>query len=441
MVYNITLSQSFIKYISIITFIIYGKLKNLDEYQINTITGLKSLSKNILITIEKENEIRYLHNVTGLTNHCLDQHILHIDNIKLNYQSCMNIDTGYQYKLIPTSSKIEQNEILNPIKKSFHSHKIKPYAPHYIILEDVALYGHGDLMTLDGTSHYLGVCRHLQAHHDNMDVNVKRSDVAQFIEQPVFNLVTLWTESYFNTFIAYLPRYFSLIQIIKNNPNIIVIKNLFRTRTEVVIEPILEYYGLRNSTKKIINFMNIEYGKVYFIKYLIAPLSNCRFISKNSIHMIRKAVYDIYNLNKVISQNLIIITDRRDFDPIVKKLNEIYGDEIEIIRYNPVLDVNGHVIRSNLHKIFQMFSKCKVFITTEHSDDSVNIMFMNKGANVIEIRSDQSSSWLSSYLSSVIKATYYSTLTENKQIIHRATKQIQFDVNKLISIITYNLLL
>jgi len=53
-------------------------------------------------------------------------------------------------------------------------------------------------------------------------------------------------------------------------------------------------------TNRVMNFVNIEYGRVYFAKYLISPLSNCRFISKHSIMMIRKAVSQIFNLNLII---------------------------------------------------------------------------------------------------------------------------------------------
>lgn len=295
---------------------------------------------------------------------------------------------------------------------------MKPFAPHLIILEDVALYGHGDIMTLDGTSHYLGTCRQYGVPgYDS--INIKRSDVVKFIFEPVLNLVTLWTENYLNAMISFLPRYLSLLPILEKYPDIIIAKNMFRTRAQVYVEPILNFYGItpysmkhdKDSTGGKHNFMNIEYGKVYFMKTLIAPISTCKFIPKKAVTMIRTAVHKMYALSSTTPQTSIIISDRRDMEELYEKLISAY-DTSNVKKYSTSLGSNPELIYKSLEQTVRMFNECKLFIAP-HGAALANIMFMNPGSTVIEIRAKTPKSWYFSQLSSQVNVNYQTSWIDN----------------------------
>ena len=295
---------------------------------------------------------------------------------------------------------------------------MKPFAPHFIILEDVAVYGHGDIMTLDGTSHYLGTCRQFGAPGFD-SINIKRNDVVGFIYEPVINLVTLWTENYLNAMLSFLPRYLSLLPILKKYPDIIIAKNMFRTRAQVYVEPILNYYGITpyrikqdtNIADRKLNFMNIEYGKVYFMKTLIAPISTCKFMPKKAVTMIRTAVHSIYALNTSTPQTGIIISDRKDMEELYKRLTSSYGIS-NVMKYSTKLGSNPVLIYQSLEQTVRMFNQCKLFIAP-HGAALANIMFMNPGATVIEIRVETPKSWYFSQLSSLVKVNYQTSWTDD----------------------------
>jgi hypothetical protein len=59
------------------------------------------------------------------------------------------------------------------------------------------------------------------------------------------------------------------------------------------IEPILNYYGLYPER---LNFVHMKYGKAFFANHLITPISSCKFIPKQFIRMIRRAVANLYNV-------------------------------------------------------------------------------------------------------------------------------------------------
>jgi len=311
--------------------------------------------------------------------------------------------------------------------------KVKPFAPHFILLEDIAVYGHGDIMTLDGTSHYLGTCRQYgPPGYDS--INIKRSDVLSFVFEPVLNLVTLWTENYLNAMLSFLPRYLSLLPILKKYPNIIIAKNMFRTRAQVYVEPILNFYGIspyrfiidHKSPGSKLNFMNIEYGKVYFMKTMIAPISTCKFIPKKAVAMIRTAVHSIYALNSTTPQTSIIISDRRDMEELYMKLAMLYGSS-NVKKYSTTLGSNPVVIYQALEQTVRMFNQCKLFIAP-HGAALANIMFMNPGSSVIEIRSETPKSWYFSQLSSLVKVNYKSSWIDDSS----TTNAVKFSLDDVL---------
>ena len=239
----LTFIQSILSILFFQIITVYGKLKYLEKYDIKNIDDLKALPDDSLITIEKEDGYRYLQNVSALTVTCSSMKTIDLGINKIEHKICRDLN-GHEIKIIPSDIQSDlQSSVMYMFKDNIK--QSKPYAPHYIILEDIAFYGHGDIMSLDGTSHYLGVCR--QYGPPGFDsIAVKRSDVAQFFDEPVFNLVTLWTENYFNAILAYLPRYLTLIEILRTNPNILIAKNLYVSKTDQYIAPILEFYGLLN---------------------------------------------------------------------------------------------------------------------------------------------------------------------------------------------------
>jgi len=362
----------------------------------------------------------------------------------LYYKSCIDKE-GREFDLIPADDLSD----LSPTDSFKHlsgMKKMKPFAPHFIILEDAALYGHGDIMTLNGTAHYLGTCR--QYGSTGFDtINVTRHEVAGFIFEPVLNLVTLWTDNLLHTMISFLPRYLSLLPMLKKYPNIIVAKNMFLTKAQVYIEPILNFYGIHSNNwiikpltnqynptgkTKTINFMNIEYGKVYFMKTLIAPISTCKFIPKKAVAMIRTAVHSIYALNSTtIPQTSIIISDRREMEELYNELSKLYGT-VNVKKYSTKLDTNPLKIHKTFEKTVRMFHKCKLFISA-YGAALTNIMFMNPGSSVIEIRPETSLTWYFSQLSSLVKVNYQTSWTEKATNITSGSPHImKFSVNDVI---------
>jgi len=395
----------------------------IDQNEIYSIYNLRNIPSHNIITIKKDEDFNYHLHIRSLTSHCTAMEALPKSSLmNTGYQTCTD-SLDREFKLIQSDD--DQNDLYSEQSYIYKNvmKQSKPYAPHYIILEDVALYGHGDLMSLDGTSHYLGVCRQYGS-SDYLNINIKRANVAQFIIQPAFNLVTLFTDNYYHTLIHYLPRYLTLLQIIKSNPSIRIIKHHdhHRYNFEPFIEPILEYYGLES---KSLNFINIEYEKVYFFKYLIAPLSTCNFISKNAIKLIRRAVFSMYLLNTSLEPESIVISGDIDYNGvsssssssnaidkyqgIFNNLSKIYSKYYKVIKYNTIVaNQNNNDMHNVLESTIQLFSKCRIFITTSSSDNAANVMFMNRGSSVIELLSSSSNSTLIAYMSSVVGAKYFS---------------------------------
>lgn len=411
--------------------VVHCKLKFIDDADIKTIIDLSKISSNESIVIEKEYDFSYHHNMTTLTELCSDHEIMKDINIK--YQLCF--DTyGREFKLIQAN---DSDCDLYTEQKSFEYDNermlIHPFAPHFIVLDDVALYGHGDLMTLDGTSHYLGTCRQYGSPgYDSIDV--KRKDVKGFITAPLLNLVTLWTENYYSTLIFFLPRFLSILPILKMYPNILIAKNLHRTRTQLFIEPILRYYGIHMLD---LNFMNIEYGKVYLIKQLIAPISSCKFIPLHFLTMIRTAVHDMYKIDTNTSKNYIVINSGKrsrslnvQSNEIYDKIKEVYGKDYNVVKYSTMLGKKSSIIHEALESTVAMFNRCKVFIST-FGPALANIIFMNNGSHVIDVLSNEGKTYAQyAYLASAVGVSIVSvegvvTLYDAK--INTITTEINFD--------------
>ena len=417
--------------------VVHCKLKFIDDADFKTITDLSEISSNESIVIEKEYDFSYHHNMTRLTELCSDHEIM--KDIDIKYQSCFDTH-GREFKLIQANDSDCDLYTEQKTKRSFEYNNerrsIRPFAPHFIVLDDVALYGHGDLMTLDGTSHYLGTCRQYGAPgYDSIDV--KRKDVKGFITAPLLNLVTLWTENYYSTLISFLPRFLSILPILKMYPNILIAKNLHRTRTQLFIEPILRYYGIHMQD---LNFMNIEYGKVYFIKQLIAPISSCKFIPLRFLTMIRTAVHDMYKIDINTSKNYIVINSGKggsksrslnvESNEIYDKIKEIYGKDYNVVKYSTMLGKKSSIIHETLESTVTMFNRCKVYISTS-GPALANIIFMNNGSHVIDVLSSEGNTYAQyAYLASAVGVSMVSvegmaTLYDAK--INKITTEINFD--------------
>jgi len=349
---------------------------------------LSKLSNNESIILEKENDFTYNQNMTGLTDICSDHEIM--KGIDIKYQLCFD-SIGREFKIIKAKDRDSDLYTEHYFQYNNERRLVHPFAPHFIVLDDVALFGHGDLLTLDGTSHYLGTCRQYgPPGYDSIDV--KRKDVRGFITEPLLNLVTLWTENYYSTLISFLPRFLSLLPILKKYPHILIAKNIHRTRTQLFIEPILRYYGIH---MRDLNFMNIEYGKVYFIKQLIAPISSCKFIPLHFLSMIRMAVHNMYKINTNVKKNYIIVntgkggskrSSNMNTNIIFEKIKELFGKDYNVVKYSTMLGTKPSLIYETLQNTVVMFNQCKLYIST-FGPALANIMFMNNGSSVIEVLS------------------------------------------------------
>jgi hypothetical protein len=381
-----------------------GGLKYIDV-NVEGILGVMDLSKlseNRSIVIAKEVDVDYRRNVSGMMDRCSElQHFSSYERT-FDYKVCLD-DSGRAIKVIPAA---EQSDLV-PSGKYSHDgaeRSFKSFAPHLILLDNVALYGYGDIMDLAGTSHYMGVCRQYgPPGYDSIDV--KRKEVVLFFDEPVVNLVTLWTENYFNALIAYAPRVLSLVSLVLKNPMIKVAKNTYPSKAESFLAPILEYYGVFPEK---LNLVNIEYGKVYFARHLVCPLSACKFIPKQFVNMIRMAVFDLYEVSPSPAHELrtIVVSDVSDLTPLSSKLHELYGHKFDVVRFSPKSALDSPDLRESLGRTVRLFGDCRLFIS-RHGAGLANIMFMNQGASVIEVRPEALHSWYFSYLSSTVGVRYY----------------------------------
>jgi len=242
------------------------------------------------IVINKEKEHNYKYNVSLLLNRCRDYKTI----VGQQSQLCL-AKLGRRiarFITIPSATRVDYPIIDSTLQSPFDmAQRLKPFAPHFVVLNDVALYRKGDILGIDGTAHYTGVCREYgPTGYDN--IKVLRKDVVWFFDYPVLNLVTLWSGNYFHALVSYLPRFLSLLPILKAIPNAVVITNMHPFAVMTFIEPILNYYDIYS---KDINFNNIEYDKVYFAKQVIAPLSECKRIPQRYVKMIRDAALNIYD--------------------------------------------------------------------------------------------------------------------------------------------------
>jgi len=386
---------------------------------------LSRLEYHRSIIIEKEMDLHYNHNLTELTKNCGGLDPLEEADVNINYRSCVMEPSQRVVKVIPAVDESDLYETGTYLHGD-HVRSIRPFAPHLVILEDVALYGKGDIIGLDGTSHYLGVCRQFGAPGFE-NINLKRKRVT-FFNETVVNLVTLWTDNYFNALVGYIPRVLSLMALLDKNPGLKVMKNTYPSKAESFMYPILEYYDMH---PKKFNLVNVEYGKVHFAKYLISPISSCKFIPKQFVKMIRAAVTDLYKVDSSEGKRAIVVSDRREFDPLCLKMKELYADRFEIVRYNLMNVISSDDTDAALEKTAKLFARCQLFLFPLGPGAGLtNVVFMNRGAAVVEIRPEtERSLWYYSYLSSTVGVQYH---------IFRSTSlkmgvKIKFDLHDLLS--------
>jgi len=407
----------------------HGRLKYVDNMsiEIKHAMDLSMLEYHRSIIIEKEREMHYNRNVTELMKQCsgqLDQ--LDVADVNINYLSCA-IDDAVQrvVKVIPAADESDLYETGTYLHGNY-IRPIRPFAPHLIILEDVALYGRGDVIGLDGTSHYLGSCRQYGAPGFE-NINLKRKRV-MFFNETVVNMVTLWTDNYFNTLVGYIPRVLSLMALLDKNPGLKVLKNMYPSKAESFIAPILEYYDMH---PKKFNLVNIEYGKVHFAKYLISPISSCKFIPRQFVKMIRAAVTDLYKVDTSEELRAIVVSDRRELDPVCLKMKELYGQRFEIVRYNLMSSINSDDADTALEQTAKLFARCRLFLFPLGPGAGLtNVMFMSRGAAVVEIRPESERSlWYYSYLSSTVGVQYHTFRSSSLKM----GAKIKFDLHDLLS--------
>ena len=225
------------------------------------------------------------------------------------------------------------------------------------------------------------MCRLLGAATGSDTIDIKRKDMI-FFDKPVVNLVTLWTENYFYALCAYLPRMLSLLPLLENYPSISVLKNtpLQSSKTETFLSPILDYYRIMpnkwyydyDGSPKMITFTNFEYGKVHFAKCLIYPSL--------------AAVHDMCQINATRDLTTIVVSDRPELDALHAKLEQLYGDKTQVVKYNLLTSLSSP--RISLRHTVSVFSSCRIFISLNGAG-LANIMFMSKGASVIVVKTEE----------------------------------------------------
>ena len=403
---------------------IYCRLKYLDPTQIHNVMDLSKLLGDKSIVIEKEKDLHYYKNVTLLTQRCSRARPMKGVEEKIDYKICRRGVDRHMVKVLPAADESDlYPNITFPAGKEWRL--VNAFAPHLVMLEDVALYGHGDIMDLDGTSHYLGACRQYgPGGYDSIDV--KRKDVV-FFGKPVVNLVTLWTENYFNALVAFVPRVLSLMALLDKNPGITIAKNMYPSKAESFMYPILEYYDMH---PKKFNLVNIEYGKVHFAKYLISPISSCKFIPRQFVKMIRAAVTDLYKVDTSEGRRTIVVNDRSELDPLYAKLMELYSDSFEIVKFKLSSMLESDDLDKALEHTAKLFARCRLFISP-HGAALTNIVFMQPGAAVIEIRPEDLYTWHFSYLCSMVGVLHHPYQSRSEQ----SNKKTRFNMVRMLALV------
>ena len=400
-------------------------IQNQTKMNINTIIRLGKLYADTNIYIKKKYEFSFFRRIDHVMDNCTERR----QNGKIIRTCRTNVGNRNKFSIMPSE---DLNDLYsNDTYLYLDAHKkVRPYAAHLILLHDVAIHKYGDIIGLDGTAYYSGVCRHY-GEEGYEDLNVTRGNIEHIFYHPVANLITLWQENYFHALNEYLPRFLSLLPLIRKKPNIQIFNNLMSTPMHKFIEPILNYYGLFPER---LNFVNMEYGKVFFANHLITPISSCKFAPKQFVRMIRKAVANLYSINRSIVLNTIIIHDRRgeeeryipQGDELFEFVSTHYGNEYVVIKYNGYL---------SLEDTAKIFNACKLFIAP-HGAGHSNIMFMNPYSAVIEIRpSTLLNSWYFSYLASIngVKYNHFFSTTNNSNLYSKA---MYFDMGKVISLLS-----
>jgi len=391
---------------------------------VKTIVTLGNLNPNVNIYIKKKNEFSFFRRIDHVMDNCTQK----IQHGKIVRTCRTNVGKKNKFSIMPSNNlnDLYSNDTylyLNTYKK------VRPYAAHLILLHDVAIHKYGDIIDFDGTAYYSGVCRHYGG-EGYEDLNVTRNNIEHIFYHPVANLITLWQENYFHCLNEYLPRFLSLLPLIKRRPNIQIFNNLHQSPMHKFIEPILNYYGLYPEK---LNFVNMEYGKVFFANHLITPISSCKFIPKQFVRMIRKAVTNVYDIDRSTSLDTIVVHDRRgEEERYIPQGNELIN--YLIIKYHKkyiIKQYNGYL---TLKETVSLFNSCKLFIAP-HGAGHSNIMFMNPMSIVIEIRPQTLlNSWYFSYLASIngIRYDYFFSITNNSNLYSKA---MYFDINKVIKLI------
>jgi hypothetical protein len=170
---------------------------------------------------------------------------------------------------------------------------------------------------------------------------------------------------------------------------------------------------------------------VHFAKYLISPISSCKFIPRQFVKMIRAAVTDLYKVDTSEGLRAIVVSDRRELDPVCLKMKELYGQRFEIVRYNLMSSINSDDADTALEQTAKLFARCRLFLFPLGPGAGLtNVMFMSRGAAVVEIRPESERSlWYYSYLSSTVGVQYHTFRSSSLKM----GAKIKFDLHDLLS--------
>ena len=400
-------------------------IQNGTKLNVNSIITLGKSNPDTTIFIKKESEFSFFRRIDHVMDNCTQR----LQNGKIVRTCRTNVGNRNKFSIIPADNL---NDLYSNESYLYHNtyKKVRPYAAHLILLHDVAIHKYGDIIGLDGTAYYSGVCRHYGG-EGYEDLNITRGNVEHIFYHPVANLITLWQENYFHSLNEYLPRFLSLLPLIRKRPNIQIFNNLHHSPMHSFIKPILNYYGLHPER---LNFVNMEYGKVFFANHLITPISSCKFIPKQFVRMIRRAVANLYNIDRSNStMDTIVVHDRRsEEERYIPQGDELH--EYLLSNYKNKYIIKQYRGYLTLEETAKLFNSCKLFIAP-HGAGHSNIMFMNSNSAVIEIRPQTLlNSWYFSYLASIngVRYQYFFSTTNNSNLYSKA---MYFDMDKVIEVV------
>ena len=268
----------------------------------------------------------------------------------------------------------------------------RPFAPHLIAIKDsfVSSFGH----IFDFKRWYVhGGCSDKSYYSPNFEYDTTVQPIAEFTE-PVLSLVHPYPGLFFHEFIEIHASLLMSLPLLKLMPNITIIVNRYFQQTQLF--PLLQILGIDYEN---FNFLSLKSDNrqtkrnaklikstaaIVYAPYIITPLSLwCQYISRTTTNKMRQGYSKLPYWG--MPGNGILISDRYNMRPkrslnqgreLFQILNSTYGHQHSVRMFHG---------NESLEQTIRLFRDSRVFVAA-HGGGESNLIFMEKGSSVVEIR-------------------------------------------------------